>query len=361
VALPVYEQLGDAVSLRAAGILKCREFYALLGELFTPEEAELAAKMPLRPVSADGFAAELGRDPQQVKALLESMANKAVVFSFSRGDVTFYNLMGLVPGMFDSQFTRGEFNERDYRLARLFQDYFNARRDAAKEALSLSIFPFARVITVEKEIPAGVAIHPYDQLSQYIANSEYIALSTCFCRHFGELVGRPCDKPNDVCLSLGLGARFIAERGLGKLISKEEALKALERAEKAGLVHCSSNTAKYLEFICNCCVCHCGIVQGLKNAASPSAAATSGFIAAIDDGQCMGCGDCIDRCPMDALSMQDDIALRDANRCIGCGLCISVCSTGALQLEAREGAPVPPLESKALNAAIMESVWKKPQ
>jgi len=361
MTLAVYEQLGNAVSLRAAGILRCREFDALLEELFTPEEAELAAKMPLRPVSADGFAAELGRDPEQVKALLESMANKAVVFSFPRGDVTFYNLMGLVPGMFDAQFTRGEFNERDYRIARLFQDYFNATTNTAKEPQAGPTFPFARVLTVEEDIPAGVTIHPYDQVSQYIENAEYLALATCFCRHFGELIGQPCDKPKDVCLSLGLGARFIAERGLGKLVSKEEALKALERSEKAGLVHCSSNTAKYLDFICNCCVCHCGIVQGLKNAASPSLAATSSFIAAIDEGECIGCGDCIDRCPMEALSMQDDIAVRDANRCIGCGLCISACSTGALRLEAREDAPIPPPDTKVLNATIMESVSKKPK
>jgi electron transport complex protein RnfB len=90
-------------------------------------------------------------------------------------------------------------------------------------------------------------------------------------------------------------------------------------------------------------------------------AATSSFVTAVDEEECMGCGDCIDRCPMEALSMQDEIAVMDANRCIGCGLCISACSTGALRLEAREDAPIPPLEFKALNAAIMESVLKKPQ
>jgi ferredoxin len=51
----------------------------------------------------------------------------------------------------------------------------------------------------------------------------------------------------------------------------------------------------------------------------------------------------------------------DTNRCIGCGLCISTCSTGALRLEAREDAPVPPLDTKMLNATIMESVSKKPK
>ena len=363
MTLPVYEQLGDAISLRggAAPVIKCREFYALLEELFAPEEAELAAKMPLNPIAADRFAAELGRDPEKVKELLEGTANKALVFSHVRGDVTLYSLMALLPGIFDMQFTKGEVNERAKRLARLFEDYFNIRRDAAKGASLGPAFPFARVITVEQEIPARAEIHPYDQASQYIANSEYIALATCYCRHHGELLGRPCDKPKDVCMSLGLVARFIAERGLGRLISKEEALKVLERAEKAGLVHCSSNTGKYIDFICNCCVCHCGILQSVKNAASPSMAASSSFIAIVDEEECIECGDCIDRCPMDALTIQGDIAVRDANRCIGCGLCVSVCPTNALRLEAREGAPVPPWDQRALNAAIMDSIPKSPQ
>jgi Fe-S-cluster-containing hydrogenase component 2 len=45
---------------------------------------------------------------------------------------------------------------------------------------------------------------------------------------------------------------------------------------------------------------------------------------------------------MDALTIEDDIAVLDAERCIGCGVCVSVCPTGALRLELREGAPVPP-------------------
>jgi len=360
MTLPAYEQLADVISLRpgVVPVIKGRELYAILEELFTPEEAGLAAQMPLSPVAAAGFAAEIGGDPGKVKGLLESMADKGLLFSNVQSDVAFYTLITLIPGMFEMQFMKGEVSDHARRLAHLFGDYFNTCKDAAKLPLSSPTFPLSRVITVEKEIPVGVGIHPYDQASQYIIKSEYIALATCYCRHNGELLGHSCDKPKDVCISLGLTAKFVAERGFGKLISKEEALKVLERAEKAGLVHVSSNTSKHIEFICNCCVCHCVILQTVKNAASPSMAASSSFIAIVDQEECMGCGDCVGMCPMEALSIEGDIVVRDDNRCIGCGLCVSTCPTNALRLEAREGAPVPPLEHRELNAAVMDSMPK---
>jgi ferredoxin len=357
---PIYEKLTDALKMRggAAPAVHCREFYAILEELFTPDEAELASKMPMGLISAAELASETGGDPKVAEELLESMANKGLLFSYVRHDVMHYDLLQLVPGMFEMQFMTGEVSERAKRLARLFEDYFNVmQRLPRSDAGGLfPAFPWARVITVEREIPAGVEVHPYDMVSQYIEKAPYITVSTCYCRHHGELVDRPCDKPKDNCMGIGPGAKSNADRGFAKLISKEEALEILKRAEDAGLVHLSSNTGKYIDFICNCCICHCGILQSVKNAAAPSMAAVSSLIASLEEGDCSGCGDCVERCPMDALAMEDDVVALDSNRCIGCGLCVSVCPTGALKLEPREEAPLPPQDRNSLNAAMMSSI-----
>jgi len=356
----VYEKLADALNSRGGAVpaLKCRELFALVEELFTPEEAELAVKMPLSPIPAEAFATEIaGGDPKEVEGLLETMANKGLVFTHERGEVRFYSLMVLLPGIFEMQFLKGEVSDRTKKLARLFEDYLNVVREPLAAApTGFALFPFARVIAVEKEIPAGVEIHPYDRVSDYIAKSDHIAVGICYCRHHGELMGRPCDKPKDVCMAFGPQAKYVAERGFARLVSKKEALQVLDRAEKAGLIHCSSNTGKYVDFICNCCDCHCGIIQSIKNAAIPSMGATSSFVMRVDEAECMGCGDCVDRCQMDALTMEGDIVVRDAERCIGCGLCISVCPTEALRLEPREGAPVPPFDRRELNIAVMSSL-----
>ncbi len=355
----VYEKLADAVNARGGAIrgMKCKEFFTLLEELFTPDEAALGAKMPMSPVTAEDLAKEIGSDPKDVKCSLETMADKGLVFSRDRNGVRFYTLLILVPGIFEMQFMSGEVNDRTKKLARLFDDYFEAvTQPSAAATAPLVAFPFARVISVEQEIPSSVEIHPYDKVSEYIANADDIAVGTCYCRHHGELVGRPCDRPKDVCMAFGPQARYIAERGFGRRITKEEAIEVLDLSEKAGLVHCSSNTGKYLDFICNCCGCHCGILRSIKNAAAPSMAANSSFIVTVNEEECIGCGDCLDRCWMDALTMEGDIVTRDAVRCIGCGICISACPTGALTLEPRENAPVPPSTWRDLNAIMMTSL-----
>ena len=154
----------------------------------------------------------------------------------------------------------------------------------------------------------------------------------------------------------GTQARYVIKRGFGKRVSKEEALHILDRAEKEGLIHCSSNTSKYITFICNCCTCHCGILQSIQRAASPSMAANSSFIVMVDQDECIDCGVCLDRCQMEALKVNNNTIIRDAERCIGCGLCVSECPTGALSLSKREDATTPPVNERELTSAIMLSV-----
>ena len=359
---PVYDKLIEALNMRGGGLpaIKCPEFYAILDELFTPEEGALASQMPMNLVSAADLAAEIGRDPGEVERLLEGMANKGLVSTDERGGVMEYNLMQMLPGIFEMQFVKGEVNDRAKRIAHLFEAYFTGMFQGVQEGgtgMQFPQFPWARVIAVEAEIPAGMEIQPYDSVSQYIENSEYISLGICYCRHLAELLGNPCDKPKDVCMGFGEGAQFLSQRGFARLVSKEEALEALDRAEKAGLVHCSSNTSEYIGFICNCCSCHCKLVQSLiKGSVIPGLGAVSSFIMAVDEEKCMGCGDCIDRCPMEILSMQDDIVVMDADRCIGCGLCVSTCPTEALRMEPRPDRPLPPRDHDSLNAALKASM-----
>jgi len=356
---PIYEKLVDAVNMRGAPGKKGPELNALMEELFTPEEAELAVRMPLNRVSAADLASEVGMSAEVVERMLETMANKGLVFSYERGGVKSYNLMPIFPGIFEFQFTKGEVNDRAKRLAHLFEDYFKVMRPAPSQSSTrIKLFPMARVISVEQEIPAGFEVYPYNLVSHYIQNSEYLAASTCYCRHHAELMGRPCDKPKDNCMSFGPAAKFVIERGFGRPLSKEEAFEVLKRSEEAGLVHCVSNVSKYLDFVCNCCTCHCGFLGSLKAADSPSVVATSSFIASLEEEACSGCGDCVEICPMDALAMGDDVVALDSDRCIGCGLCISRCPTGALKLEPREGAPVPPRDRHELDAAMAASLWQ---
>ncbi len=355
---PVYDKLVDALNARAGyPSVKCPELITVLEFLFTPQEGELAVKLPLNPISTEAQVRDAGGDPKEVESLLESMADKGLVTTRESEGVRAYTLIPLLPGTFEIQLMKGETDDRAKELARLFQDYFDATRQAERPApRTYSAVPFARVITVEEEIPAGVEIHPYDRVSDYIAQADMISIGTCYCRHFAELLGNtPCDRPKGNCFSFGTQAKFLIERGFNKPVSKEEARKILDEAEKAGLVHCSSNTSEYISFICNCCSCHCGILRGIVAADRPSSAAAASFVMSVDEEDCIGCGDCVERCQVFAITMEGDHVVRDAERCIGCGLCVSTCTTGALRLMPREKAPVPPSTQQKLGAAMIAS------
>ncbi|MFP3897714.1 MAG: 4Fe-4S binding protein [Dehalococcoidia bacterium] len=363
-----YDKLADALMLRGGTmpILKCREFFALLEELFTPEEAEVAAKMPVGPVTAQRFARDVvGGDSEMVEGILEALADKGIAFTTEKDGLRVYTLMPVIPGIFEMQFMKGEVSEHTKKLARLFDEYFAVANGVVEKHVRAAPggspgFPFARVITVEQEIPTDVAVHSYDKVSTYIDQAEHIAVSICYCRHHGELLGNPCDKPKDVCMTLGPQARYVAERGFGRLISKKEAKEVLDRSEEAGLIHCSSNTGGYVSFMCNCCACHCGIIRSIKSGVIPMGAVSS-FIVVVDEDECSGCGLCVDRCQMEALSLEGDSVVRNAERCIGCGLCVSVCPSGALKLELRKEALVPPQGQRELRSSLVSAMQKMMQ
>ena len=354
----IYDQLTDALNHRGGGFpaVQCDDFLGLMDTIFEEEEAKLAVMLPDTPVSVEMLADRVKSSPDEVQQLLEAMAGKGILFSTAYAGTRYYVMLPLIPGIIENQLLTGVVNDRARKIARLFVDYLAFLNKL--ESTGTRVFPgvpFARVIAVDRDIPDDKTVQPYDRLLPYIEKAKHIGLVTCHCRHMYELLGDPCDKPKDVCLAVGPGALYMSEYGLGKLISKEEAFDVLKRAEEAGLVHVVSNTGKYLDFICNCCACHCENLKSLKRSADAGLAAISSFISAVDTGLCTSCGDCILRCPMEALAIKDRVAGVDIRRCIGCGLCVSACPMGAIVLQSRAEAPIPYPDARQLNAAIVSS------
>ena len=109
----------------------------------------------------------------------------------------------------------------------------------------------------------------------------------------------------------------------------------LDRAEKDGLVHSPVNTQRIMG-LCNCCGCCCGLLRGITQLGLPaSSVVRSDFICVCDSEVCSGCGDCVDRCQVNAIALEEDTARINSEGCIGCGLCVSTCPTGALDLVQR--------------------------
>lgn len=56
--------------------------------------------------------------------------------------------------------------------------------------------------------------------------------------------------------------------------------------------------------------------------------------------KCVGCGDCMDHCSQNALSLEEEKAVLDAKKCIGCGECIIICPNDAIQIQWDQDIPV---------------------
>ena len=349
----VYDHLVDAINNISAVIKfsKIDEFYSLLELMFTPEQAEVGSKMPAGPQTVEQVAETAGKSTEEAARILESMADCGKVYCTDAEEDRTYTLLPLLPGSWEIQLMKGTMDEKSKKLAYLFEDYFKAVRDTPSRGMTTTTVPFSRVIPIAEEIEPETEILPYEVLDNYLDKIDTISVSHCYCRHEGDLVGNPCEKPKENCFNFGPFAKFLAGRGFGRLIDRAEAKKIMKEAEEAGLVHCSSNTTDTIGFVCNCCSCHCGIMRSMQTLDGIGMTAVSDFIIQLDEEECSACETCVDRCQVKAISMNDDMAEIDYSLCIGCGLCISTCPTEALSLVDRDEKVVPPKDYIELNRA----------
>jgi ferredoxin len=167
----------------------------------------------------------------------------------------------------------------------------------------------------------------------------------CICRVQKRLIGQARDHPLYNCLVFAPVEGAFDHSQVDRAISKEEALQILREAEGAGLVHSTGNFVNGHHYICNCCTCCCGILRGVAEFGVPTAVAKADFRVSVAADDCIGCGDCVERCQFGALSVPDSACVVDEVRCAGCGVCATVCPTDALSLERRADGELPLLPS----------------
>ncbi len=73
--------------------------------------------------------------------------------------------------------------------------------------------------------------------------------------------------------------------------------------------------------------------------------ATTATYHKVDPDKCIGCTICVQKCPVQAITMQDGKAVIDREKCIQCGLCIKACPVTAISVVEEEAAEV---ESEAV-------------
>jgi Pyruvate/2-oxoacid:ferredoxin oxidoreductase delta subunit len=355
----VYQKLLEVMKTRGGMFAgdDIPEFFALAEELFTPQEAEVNNAMPKGPFTAAQLAQQMLRDPKEIEAVLESMANKGLCMAMTVENTVFYSRAPFMPGIFEFQFMSGRITDRDKKIAKLIHAYKAAYNQSHPPAKAPG-FPAIRVITVDKMIQPRDTVHTYDQVQHFIDQNNLIAISTCYCRHAAVLREEDIHgMPLDVCMQFGNAAQFAIERLGGRKVAREEARAILDRTEEAGLIHMSQNMADGIGFICNCDRWHCTPVTQALKSSKPALVMNSGFEPEFDPDACTACEACIDRCPPEALTMgANNVPEINIDRCFGCAVCATGCPVDAISMIAKQEFAPPPKDAKALKEALKASV-----
>lgn len=323
----------------------------LLKVLLTEEQANFILKIYKRKPSLNiNEIKEIsGMELDQLEKLLESLMLEGVIVGHqSRGTgVMVYRLMPLIPaGIFEFTFMRGKRGEKEMKLVKIFDKLFDEFSEASQRNYDSLIpqyekimSPISRVVPIEEEIEVPKEIvFPYDEVSKIIDKYDDISISYCYCRHEKDLLEKSCKvtEERENCFMFGKSAIFAIKYGFGKPISKEEAKKVIKKAADDGLVHKAfhihQDPQKDEEAFCNCCKCCCGISQLYYRGCVPMYTIAN-YMPKVSEDDCIGCGTCIEKCPMEAISLEDDKAHINEEICIGCGVCAHLCPEDAVSLE----------------------------
>lgn len=306
----------------------------LLAKLFTPEEADLASELKIPLETAEQIAGRLGTDYVTTRKLLKTMASKGLIRAGKTEGGFGYGLLPFAVGIYENQL--GDLMDKE--LASLFEDYY---QHAFGNALTIQP-AIHRVIPVGESIKMDMQVAPYESAAGIIEKAQSWGVIDCICRKQTALIGKGCNHPIDVCMTMSSTPNAFQDSDVFKVLSKEEAYAVLRKADQAGLVHTVSNNQRGDSYICNCCTCSCAILRGMAELGISNVVASSAFVNTVDESLCTACGLCVDSCQFNALSVAD-IAIVNRTRCVGCGVCVASCQDQALILVRRPEEEIKPI------------------
>lgn len=334
----VYVRMRNRINRIGKGIgsIPSANSYEMIMELWSEEDAENYLKMPLHQAfTAANYAVEAGITEEAASAILEDQAHRNLIWRMVRGDQPYYALMPYINGFW-------EFGELDRALHGTMEDV------AKFDSLGISgtdpnsngydtTFPLFRSYPISKDVVEGGELHPYEDWRAIIKRHKTITVSPCQCRTMWQALGVPYpeEHPMNTCLSLGEMAEYFIENDIGKQITQDEAIAIVEDIISKGMV-VEAICAKNPDIICCCHSDSCGNLMGFRGIDGKGACAKyyNAYTLAYDKDKCLKCGLCVDKCPMHAISQDEDgyVVLDDA--CVRCGQCVPVCPGKARILKA---------------------------
>ena len=330
----------------------------LLEMLFSPEEAKIAIYLSILPerlkviyrrVKKAGISISLDEMEKRLDGLVEkgAIVGGAILDDEKQGKR--YSLTQWILGMWELQVDKltkefAELAER-YSLETFYKELHQKDKPCQM-----------RTIPVEKSLTPEHYVSTYDNIRELLENPvDSIAVMNCICRQEHDLLEKSC-KLSDIrrnCISFDNFAEIVLKIvPSARRISKDELLKILDTNQKEGFVIQSENNQNP-QYMCFCCGCCCGFLTTVKQFPRPAEYYSSNFYAQSNSELCIGCETCVERCQMEAITMDDGKSSVNLDRCIGCGNCVAICEANAMSLIKRDEEIIPAKDQMELFQNIM--------
>ena len=283
--------------------------YLLLEKVVTEEMAEIALCLEYRkPLPAEEIAKKANRTIDDTRKLLWDLAMAGVSTVNKKDGVDMFWYETWVPGIFEMVVNNKENVKKYPQIAKAFDDYGKLRNPVAYGNIPIGK-GLMRVIPIESALNGTSRVASSEEVSTYVEHARIISVSDCSCRTSREENGEGCGHlKEDMCIQLDDAAEYYIRTGRAREISKEEAYDILRRAERDGLMHQIPNTEGegHTHAICNCCSCSCYALRAATMYQNPDMV-RSNYTASVDPKLCVGCGECVDVCPTNAIKLGEKL------------------------------------------------------
>ncbi len=300
-----FAALVDRLNRFPQGAPPADTLYKILNILFTPKDAALVALLPIKPFSASHAARIWKMKLSSAQKTLDDLAGRTILLDIEEDGEQTYVLPPPMAGFFEFSLMRIRSDIDQKMLSELFHQYLNVEEDFIKVLFTEGETHLGRVFIHEPSLTEefSLAVFDYERATEVIKTASFRAIGICYCRHKMQHLGRDCAARKEICMTFNVAAGSLIKHGHARQVSAEECLDLLQVAYDQKLVQFGSNVREKVNFICNCCGCCCEAMIAARRFGLLHPVHTTNFLPQIQEGSCTGCGQCVNICPVAALSL----------------------------------------------------------